>query len=73
MGAFEYEMNSFERLKKRNKKIYKNFIKQKLPRNKISKGEEFLGLFDFLISQNGNPLTGSSVVADFSETNSFRF
>ena len=73
MGAFEYEMNSFERLKKRNKKVYKKFIKQKLPRNKISRGEEFLGLFDFLISQNGNPLAGSSVVADFSETNSFRF
>ena len=25
------------------------------------------------ISENGNPLAGSSIVADFSETNSFRF
>ena len=71
-GAFEYEMNSFERLKKRNKKIYNKFIRQKLPRNKITKGEEFLGLFDFITSEKGNPLAGSSVVADFSETNSFR-
>ena len=71
-GAFEYELNSFERLKKRNKKIYNKFIRQKLPRNKITKGEEFLGLFDFITSEKGNPLAGSSVVADFSETNSFR-
>ena len=49
------------------------FIKQKLPRNKIANGEQFLGLFDFIVSDKGNPLAGSSVVADFSETNSFRF
>ena len=67
-----YENNAFERLKTNNKRIYKKFIKQKLPRNKIANGEEFLGLFDYLVSKNGNPLAGSSIVADFSETNSFR-
>lgn len=72
LGAFEYENNSFERLKTNNKRVYKKFIKQKLPRNKIANGEQFLGLFDYLVSQNGNPLAGSSIVADFSETNSFR-
>ncbi len=72
LGAFEYENNSFERLKKNNKKIYKQFIKQKLSINKIANGKQFLGLFDFLVSKNGNPLAGSSLVADFSETNSFR-
>lgn len=72
LGAFEYENNAFERLKTNNKRIYKKFIKQKLPRNKIANGEEFLGLFDYLVSKNGNPLAGSSIVADFSETNSFR-
>ncbi len=72
LGAFEYENNSFERLKTKNKKIYKKFIKLKLPNNRITKGEQFLGLFDYLVSENGNPLTGSSIVADFSETNSFR-
>ena len=51
----------------------KQIIKQKLPRNKIANGEQFLGLFDFIVSENGNPLAGNSVVADFSETNSFRF
>ena len=73
LGAFEYENNAFERLKIKNKKVYNKFIKQKLPRNKIAHGEQFLGLFDFIVSDKGNPLAGSSVVADFSETNSFRF
>ena len=73
LGAFEYDNNAFERLKIKNKKVYNKFIKQKLPRNKIANGEQFLGLFDFIVSENGNPLAGNSVVADFSETNSFRF
>ena len=72
LGAFEYENNSFERLKLRNKKIYNDFIKKKLPRREIAKGENFLGLFDFMISNDSNSLAGSSIVADFSETNSFR-
>ena len=72
LGAFEYENNAFERLKNKNKKIYNKFIKEKLPRKKIAKGNNFLGLFDYLISDKSNPLSGSSVVADFSETNSFR-
>ena len=72
LGAFQYENNAFERLKMNNKRIYKKYIKQKLPRNKITNGEEFLGLFDYLVSKNSNPLAGSSIVADFSETNSFR-
>jgi short-subunit dehydrogenase len=72
LGAFEYESNSFERLKLRNKKIYNDFIKKKLPRKVIAKGENFLGLFDFILSNDSNSLAGSSIVADFSETNSFR-
>ena len=72
LGAFEYENNAFGRLKKKNKNAYKKFIKDKLPMKKIAKGENFLGLFDYLISEDGNPLSGSSIVADFSETNSFR-
>ena len=71
LGAFEYENNSFERLKIRNKKVYNKFIKLKLPRKKIAYGEQFLGLFDYLISENGNPLAVSSIVADFLETHSF--
>ena len=72
LGAFEYENNAFERLKINNKKVYHKFIKQKLPRNKIAHGEQFLGLFDFIVSDSGNSLAGSSIVADFSESNSFR-
>lgn len=70
-GAFECAGNSFERLKLKNNKIYKKFIKEKLPRNRISKGREFLGLFKLLISNEGNILSGSPIVADYSETNTF--
>ena len=39
---------------------------------KLSSPNDFLGLFKLLISDEGNILTGSSITADFSETNSFR-
>ena len=71
-GAFEYENNAFGRLKKNNRKVYNSFIKNKLPRKKISKAEEFFGLFEFLLTDNSNALAGSSILADFSETNSYR-
>lgn len=71
-GAFEYENNSFDRLKDRNKKAYKKFIKDKLPRKKIAQPENMLGLFKLLLSNDGNMLTGSSITIDFSESNSFR-
>ena len=72
LGAFEYENNAFERLKKRNKKMYDKFIKQKLPMTKIANAENFLGLFKLLTTADGDPLAGSSIVADYSETNSYR-
>lgn len=71
-GAFEYENNSFERLKIRNKRIYKEFIRKKLPRKKIANAINMLGLFKLLVSDEGNILTGSPIIADYSETNSFR-
>ncbi len=71
-GAFEYENNSFERLKLKNKKIYKSFIKKKLPRKKIAKPQEMIGLFNLLISDEGNMLTGSTITLDFAESDSFR-
>lgn len=71
-GAFEYENNAFERLKIKNKKIYDNFINKKLPRKKITRGDEFRGLFNFIISNDSNLLTGSSILADYAETSSYR-
>ena len=73
LGAFEYENNSFERLRLRNEKVYKKYIKNKLPLQKISKPEDFVGLFELLISDKGNILSGSSITADFTETGTFRF
>ena len=71
-GAFEYENNSFERLKLKNKRVYNKFIREKLPLKKIAKAENFLGLFKLLMSEDGNILSGSAVTADFSESSSFR-
>ena len=70
--AFEYDNNSFERLKKKNKKVYKKYIKSKLPLQKISKPEDFIGIFELLTSDKGDILSGSSVTTDFTESNSFR-
>ncbi len=72
LGAFEYDQNSFERLKNKNISVYRKFIREKLPRKKIAKANELMGLFDLLISGKGDILTGSTVVADFNESNSFR-
>ena len=59
-------------LKKKNKKVYKKYIKSKLPLQKISKPEDFIGIFELLTSDKGDILSGSSVVTDFTESNSFR-
>ena len=72
LGAFEYENNSFARLKIKNNKIYKKFINEKLPRKKIANAKNFLGIFKLLMSSDGDPLAGGSIVMDYSETNSYR-
>ena len=41
LGAFEYESNSFERLKQRNKKIYNDFIKKKASKKSNCKRRKF--------------------------------
>jgi len=70
-GAFEAKDNAFERLKKRNYKAYKNFIKKKLPRKKIGKAEEFLPLINLLCSSEGEILAGSSISADACESRAY--
>ena len=72
LGAFETDDNSFARLKKNNLKAYKNFKNIRLPRKKFANPSDIIPLVEFLISKDSNILSGSDVVADFSETNTFR-
>tara|TARA_Y100000591_G_C21801983_1_gene682584 strand:+ start:151 stop:909 length:759 start_codon:yes stop_codon:yes gene_type:complete len=72
LGAFETSDNSFARLKKNNLKAYNNFKNIRLPRKKFANPNDIIPLVEFLLSKDSNILSGSDVVADFSETNTFR-
>lgn len=64
---------AFVRLKKRNYRAYKNFIKTRLPRKKIGNAEEFLPLINLLCSSGGAILAGSSISADACESKAYNF
>ena len=66
----KYEIG--KKISESNKGRFVGKTNSKETRKKISKAEEFLGLFEFLLTDNSNALAGSSILADFSETNSFR-
>ena len=70
-GAFEAKDNAFERLKKKNYKVYKNFIKKRIPGKKIRNAEEFLPLINLLCSSEGEILAGSSISADACESRAY--
>ena len=72
LGAFETNDNSFARLKKRNIKAYKKFKNTRLPRKKYAKAQDIIPVVEFLISKKSHMLSGTDVVTDFSESNSFR-
>ena len=72
LGAFETLDNSFARLKKRNLSAYKNFKNTKLPRKKYAEAKDIIPIIEFLISNKSNMLSGTDVVIDFAESNSFR-
>ena len=47
-GGFIAEDNAMDRLKKKNKNIYKNFIKNRLPRGVMGKVDEIIPMLLFL-------------------------
>ena len=71
-GAFETEDNSFGRLKKKTLKAYKLFKNKKLVRKKYANSDDLIPLIEFMLSEKSNIISGSDIVADFSESNSFR-
>ena len=72
LGAFETSDNSFARLKKRNIKAYRNYKNLRLPRKKYAGEQEIIPIVKFLISQDSQMLSGSDIVTDFSQSNTFR-
>ena len=72
-GAFEAKGNAFARMKKKNYRAYKNFIKKRLPRKIIGNAEEFLPLINLLCSPEGSILAGSSISADACETKAYNY
>jgi len=71
-GAFETSDNSFARLKKRNISAYKKFKNIRLPRKKYAEAMDIIPIVEFLISEKSNMLSGTDIVTDFAESNSFR-
>lgn len=72
LGAFETKDNSFGRLKIINKKAYINFKNKRLIRKKFATINELMPTIDYLLSTDSDIISGTDVVADFSESNSFR-
>ena len=65
--------NAFERLKKKNKKIYLDFKNNRLPRKRVSKASEIIPLIKMLSSKEGEMMAGTSVTIDACETKSYNF
>ena len=53
-------------------KAYKKFKNTRLSRKKYAKAQDVIPVVEFLISKKSHMLSGTDVVADFSESNSFR-
>ena len=71
-GAFETPDNSFANLRKKNIKAYRRFRNIRLPRKKYANASDIIPLVEFLIQKESQMLSGSDIVIDFSESNSFR-
>ena len=71
LGGFETEDNSFGRLKLKNFKAYKDFIKKRMPLKRLSSAEEIIPIIEFVLTPSSEILSGD-LVADNCELNTFR-
>jgi NAD(P)-dependent dehydrogenase (short-subunit alcohol dehydrogenase family) len=70
-GAFTAPDNHFERMKKNNPKFYKLFTTQKIRIKNISSYKDIFPLLKLIISKDGKMLSGSNILIDACETNSY--
>ena len=66
-GAFECDGNAMERLKKRNKKAYDDFVQKKIPSNSMPKGQDLIPLILLLIGKNNHLFNGNMVSCENGE------
>ena len=72
-GGFISSGNSMDRLKKKNIKSYRNFIKTRLPRKKMGDVEEILPMLLFLCSKHSSMMGGCLVPIDAGEGKAYQF
>ena len=72
-GGFISKDNAMDRLKIKNNKAYKDFIKERLPRGKMGKTKEIIPLIKFLCSENSGMMSGCLVPIDGGESKSYSF
>ena len=65
--------NAMDRLKIKNNKAYKKFIKERLPRKKMGNTNEIIPLVKFLCSENSGMMSGCLVPIDGGESKSYNF
>lgn len=71
LGGFETEDNSFGRLKKKNFRAYKNFIKKRMPLDRLSYSSEIIPIIEFILNPGSEIVSGELVIDNY-ETNTFR-
>ena len=70
-GGFIYENNSMGRLKKNKPEVYKNFIKNRLPRRKMPSAKELYPIIKLII-ENNMMFTGNMITCDSGEGNVYK-
>ena len=70
-GGFIAPLNAMHRLKKNNKKVYDDFIKNRLPRKKMGNINEIMPIIEFLASKNAGMLSGCLIPMDGGEGKSY--
>ncbi|MDC3089834.1 SDR family oxidoreductase [Candidatus Pelagibacter sp.] len=71
-GGFIAEDNAMDRLKKKNKNIYKNFIKNRLPRGVMGKVDEIIPMLLFLCSKHSEMMGGCLIPMDAGEGRAYQ-
>jgi len=71
-GGFISPGNSMDRLKKKNIKDYRKFIKTRLPREKMGEVEEILPMLLFLCSKHASMMGGCLVPIDAGESKAYQ-
>lgn len=70
-GGFITDNNAMHRLKNNNRQAYDEFVNSKLPRRKMGKAEELLGIIKLLLSNEAGMFSGNMVKVDAGEGNSY--